>query len=436
MAAGQALAHTAPAPAAEETIGLHGQATYVWQAKPGLAAAYSGPNSLRTAHERSYSFTATAAAGLRHWAGAEAYVNTELVQGVPLSGLVGLGGLNNSELQKTAGSKPKLNRARAFLRQSWSLGSTRESTREGARETVASDFNQLSGTQATQRLVLSVGNLAVSDLFDDNRYAHDGRAQFLNWAFLSHGHYDFAADSRGYSQGAALEWINPDWALRGGHFEVPRESNGLALDGHIGKVHGDQLEVERSHRLLGEAGTVRLLLFRNVATMARFDEALAVAVAARAAPVLDGVRRLQAKRGWGLAFEQTLNPTLGGFVRLGRHDGRTEVYSFAAIDNALSAGLVCKGATWQRSGDQFGLAFASQGLSAPHRRYATAGGSDFSIGDGTLRYGRETIIEATYTAALVRSLWLTLDFQHIKNPAYNRDRGPAQTLALRLHAEL
>ena len=426
--------HTMAETGAEETFGLHGQATYVWQAKPGLTAAYSGPNSLRTAYERSYSFTATAAAGLRPWAGAEAYVNAEGVQGVPLSGLVGLGGLTNSELQKTAGSKPKLYRARAFLRQSWALGDTQEGTQEGAREAVESDFNQLGGTQAKQRLVLTVGNLAVSDIFDDNRYAHDGRTQFLNWAFLTHGHYDFAADSRGYSQGAALEWINEGWALRGGRFEVSRESNGLLLDSHIGKVHGDQIEFERSHRLLGEEGTVRLLLFRNVATMARFDEALAAA--GGTVPVLDSVRRLQAKRGWGLAFEQTLGTTLGGFLRLGRHDGRTEVYSFAAIDNAISAGLVWKGTAWQRAGDQFGLAIASQGLSAPHRRYLAAGGSDFFVGDGALHNGRETIVEATYTAALVRGLWLTLDFQHIKNPAYNRDRGPAQTLALRLHAEL
>ena len=420
--AGWAVAQTTD----EETVGIHGQATYVWQAKPGLAAAYSGANSLRTAHERSYSFTATAAAGLRPWAGAEAYVNAELVQGVPLSGLVGLGGLTNGELQKTAGSKPKLYRARAFVRQSWALGA--------AREAVESDFNQLGGTQAAQRLVLTVGNLAVSDLFDDNRYAHDARTQFLNWAFLTHGHFDFAADSRGYSQGAALEWINEGWALRGGRFEVPRESNGLALDGHIGKVYGDQIEAERSHRLLGKEGTVRLLLFRNVATMARFDDALAAA--GGTTPSLDGVRRLQAKRGWGLAFEQGFNQTLGGFLRLGRHDGRTEVYAFASVDNAASAGLVWKGAAWQRAGDQFGLALASQGLSAPHRRYLVAGGIDFFIGDGALRYGRETIFEATYTAALARGLWLALDLQHINNPAYNRDRGPAQTLALRLHAEL
>jgi hypothetical protein len=413
---------------AEEAWGLHGQATYVWQTKPAFRAAYSGTNSLKAQREKSYSFTATAAAGLRPWQGGELYLNAELVQGVPLSNLTGLGGLSNGELQKTAGSRAKLYRSRAFLRQSWGLGDEREA--------LESDFNQLAGNQAARRVVLTAGNLAVSDIFDENRYAHDARTNFLNWAFLTHGHYDFAADSRGYSNGAALEWIDTGWALRGGRFAVPRESNGLVLDGRLGSRYGDQIELERQHSLGGREGKLRLLLFRNVAEMARLDDALAQGVATGSVPRLDGVRRLQSKRGWGLALEQDISSGLGGFVRAGRNDGKTEVYSFASIDNAASAGLVWKGATWGRVGDEFGLALASQGLSPSHRRFLAASGSDFFIGDGALRYGRETIIEAVYTAAVAPRMWMAVDLQQIRNPAYNRDRGPVQLWALRLHAEL
>jgi len=35
------------------------QSTYVWQSKRPFSAAYSGPNSLLPAYEKSYSFTAT-----------------------------------------------------------------------------------------------------------------------------------------------------------------------------------------------------------------------------------------------------------------------------------------------------------------------------------------------------------------------------------------
>jgi hypothetical protein len=416
---------------AEETFGWHGQATWVWQAKPGFRSPYAGPNSLDAAREKSYSFTSTAALGARPWRGGELYFNAELVQGVALSGLVGLGGLSNGELQKTAGSNPVLYAARGFLRQTWDLGG--ESTGSES-QAVESGFNQLAGSQAGRRIVLSLGKLAASDLFDANAYAHDARTGFLNWALLTHGHYDFAADSRGYSNGAALEWFHDDWTLRGGRFAVPVESNGLALDHRLDRRYGDQLELEHRHRWAGRAGALRLLLFRNIERMARYDEALAAA--GDAPPELDGVRRVQSKRGWGMAAEQALSDSLGGFLRLGRHDGATEPYSFASIDDAASLGLVLRGSAWQRGDDQLGLALASNGLSAAHRRFLAAGGADFFIGDGRLNYGRETIFEAFYSAALGKGLKLSLDAQHIAHPAYNRDRGPVRLFALRLHVEL
>ena len=413
--------------AVEEAYGLHGQATYVWQTKPAFPAAYDGPNSLQGAREKSYSFTATAAAGARLWRGGEAYLNAEVVQGVPLSGLTGLGGLSNGELQKTAGSRLVLYRARAFVRQTWAL--------DADSEPVASGFNQLAGKQARSRLVLSAGNLAVSDLFDNNRYAHDARSQFMNWALLTHGHFDFAADSRGYSNGAALEWITPDWSLRGGRFAVPVESNGLELDRHIAQRHGDQLEFEHRHQWAGRDGTLRLLVFRNTARMADFDEALALAANSGSAPDLAPVRRLQNKTGWGLAAEQQISGDLGGFLRLGRHDGKTEPYSFASIDESVSTGVIWRGTAWGRAEDQLGLAVVRNGLSPSHRRFLAAGGLDFFLGDGRLRYGAERIVEATYNAAVTPLLRLSLNLQHITNPGYNRDRGPVQLFALRLHIE-
>ncbi|WP_374519230.1 hypothetical protein [Undibacterium squillarum] len=33
------------------------------------------------------------------------------------------------------------------------------------------------------------------------------------------------------------------------------------------------------------------------------------------------------------------------------------------------------------------------------------------------------------------ALSLSADLQHIRNPAYNRDRGPVRAVALRVHAE-
>ena len=138
------------------------QATYIWQKKPAFTAPYSGVNSLLPKAEKSYSLTSTAYLGLRLASNTELYFNPEVVQGVPMSGLTGLGGLTNAELQKTAGAKPLLYRARLFVRQSFNVSDDREA--------VASDANQLAGRRSTERLVVSVGSLAVSDIFDANAY--------------------------------------------------------------------------------------------------------------------------------------------------------------------------------------------------------------------------------------------------------------------------
>ncbi|TAK91395.1 MAG: carbohydrate porin, partial [Aquabacterium sp.] len=256
----------ADTPPASEDWNVKAQTTYIWQKKPAFNARYSGDNSLVAESEKSYSFSATLFAGLRLGENTEAYYNPELVQGQPMSHLTGLGGLTNGELQKTSGAHPKLYRARLFLRHNWALGDEREQ--------VESDANQLGGSRPKDRVVLTAGNLAVSDIFDANSYAHDARSQFMNWALLTHGAYDFAADTRGYSIGAALEYIRGDWALRAGRFELPKVPNGQSLDTRLFSHHGDQIELERSYALGGQSGKVRALWFRNTAVMGRFDDAL------------------------------------------------------------------------------------------------------------------------------------------------------------------
>jgi len=110
------------AAAADERWNVHVQSTYIWQTKPAFSAAYSGVNSLSAAKEKSYSFSATAMLGLRLLPGTELYLDPEVVQGVALSGLAGLGGMSNGEQQKTGGPNPTLYRARLFLRQTFNVG--------------------------------------------------------------------------------------------------------------------------------------------------------------------------------------------------------------------------------------------------------------------------------------------------------------------------
>ena len=411
---------------APEETSARFQATYVWQRKTPFEAAYSGLHSLSPDREKSYSFTATAALGTRTWRGGELYFDPEVTQGVPLSGLTGLGGFTNGEIARTSGPSATFYRARLFARQTWGFG--------GGGEKMESDANQLAGSADRRRLVLTAGNLSVLDIFDDNTYSHAARTQFLNWSLMAHGAYDFAADARGYSWGLALEYSYDDWRLRAGRFIQPKEPNQLALDPRIFKHYGDQIEIERAYALAERPGKVRFLAFRNVARMARYQDALDLAARTGGAPDINAVRTVErVKRGFGINFEQEISSSVGLFGRASWADGQTETYAFTEIDRSLSGGVSVKGGTFGRPQDTLGMAYVCNALSTAHRDYLSAGGLGFFLGDGALRYRPENILEAYYSLNVVKDTWFSADFQRISNPGYNTDRGPASVISARLH---
>jgi len=419
---------TAPLPAAKEAYNAYYQATYVFQNHAPFRALYSGANSLSSNHERSYTFTATGYFGLRAWPGGEIYFNPEAIESVALSNLTGLGGFTNGENQKGSGRELTTYAARAFLRQTWGFG--------GAKDRVESSANQLGNEVEGRRLVLTAGKFSLLDIFDANAYSHDPRVHFLNWALMTHGAYDFAADARGYTWGAALEYYHDDWAIRAARALEPYLSNGLQLDYRISGHHGDQVELEHAHTFAGQPGKVRLLGFRNYARMGGFRDALDFAAASGGTPDVGRVRKDQVKYGYGISFQQQLNQDAGVMLRSSWNDGALETYAFTEIERSVSAGVNVKGSRWRRPDDVLFLGMVQNGLSAAHRDYLAAGGLGMFIGDGQINYRPERIAEALYVAKAAKGVWIALDFQRIRNPAYNADRGPATVTGLRLHFEL
>ena len=59
--------------------------------------------------------------------------------------------------------------------------------------------------------MITVGKYSVSDVFDQNKYAQNPRKDFMNWALIDAGTFDYAADAWGYSYGAAAEWYQGNW---------------------------------------------------------------------------------------------------------------------------------------------------------------------------------------------------------------------------------
>lgn len=413
----------------QETWNAHFQSTYIWQTKPAFHSPYEGPNSLSGARERTYSFTATAALGLRLGPKTEIYFDPEAAQGVPLSGLVGLSGFPNGELAKTSGPTLTGYRARSFVRHTIELG--------GDKVALESAANQLAGSTTSRRVVVTAGTISALDIFDAGSVAHDPRTQFLNWALMTHAAYDYPADARGYTSGLAVEYIDEGWALRAARLQVPRVPNQLRLDSRILRHYGDQVELSRDYQAGSQSGTTRLLAFRTHAVLARFDEAVALASATGAAPDIAQVRtREHGKWGFGVAVDHRFRDDVTGFARVMYADGKTETDAFTEADRSLSAGLAVRGKTWSRPEDTAGVATAYGLISRAHRAYLAAGGAAVFLGDGALNYRPERVIEAYYSVAAAKGTFVTFDVQRISNPGYNADRGPVSIYGVRLHWEL
>jgi len=401
---------------------VHAQSTYIAQAHPGFAAAYSGENSLDSGSDDAHTVTATLFLGRALWSGAGFYFDPELTQGNGLSNTTGIAAFPNGEATHAGGTKFQYSIARFFLRQTFSLG--------GEQEPIADGQNQLAGSQAVNRITVTVGKFAAADIFDGNAYAHDPRTQFLNWSLMDDTAWDYPANAKGYTGGAGVEWNTPQWTLRYGILMEPVEANGPALDPHVDQAYGQVLEWERRYTAGGHPGAIRPMLYWNRADMGGYAEALQ-----ETNPNVISTRSTRSKAGAGLSWDQELTSALGAFARLGWNDGRSESWAFTEVDRAASAGLSWNGSSWNRAKDTLGVAAVVDGLSDLHRRYLAAGGYGFIVGDGRLNYSSEDVAETYYAWRPAGWITVTGDYQFVLHPGYNADRGPVSIFGVRVHLE-
>ena len=403
-----------------EVWSLHFQATGIEQGHPSFSSPYSNQNSLLAEEDSEETVTSTLFLGRKLWKGAELYVNPEVFQGFGLSKTSGVAGFPNGEANGAGSRTPKPYVARLFLRQTIGLGS--------AQESISSDKNQLASDQDLSRITITIGKLSALDIFDNNSYSQDPRTQFLNWALVSNGAWDYPADNKGYTQGLALEYNQPRWTLRWGSFRVPLAANSPHLDRRLGKALGHVMELEERYSFLERPGKVRVLGFLNRARMGLYKKSMSSLDVTQS-------RAYRSKYGFGMNAEQELTKDLGTFMRLGWDDGQTETLAFTEIDRTASLGISLKGTSWRRPHDTVGLAGLMNGLSKNHRSYLAAGGFGFIIGDGRLDYAPEEILEIYYDLTIIRGISLAFDYQWVNHPAYNEDRGPVSILSGRLHYE-
>jgi high affinity Mn2+ porin len=428
---GQAPAQTdqTPPPADPERWNLFYQATSIGQYHGTFHSPYSGPFSLQNYMERDVSLTTTLFFALRLENNTYLYFNPEIAGGKGFSGVNGLANSSNGELPRVASATPKPYIARLYVSHDFGFGSETEASE--------SDENQLAGRRPMNRYTINVGRFTVTDFFDDNKYSHDPRTQFMGWAVMFNGAWDYPADVRGYTWGWVHELHLKNWSLRYASAAMPRVANGLRFDRRLFVNRGDVFEGEYRYEVKKHPGAVRVTPYMNHANAGTYAEAIRLAEQNGGTPSVVATRKNGTlKYGVGLNMEQEIIKDIGVFSRLGWNDGKTESFAFTAIDRLATGGVSITGTWWHRRFDNVATELTVSGISGVHAQYLALGGNDFLIGDGRLQYGPEYIWESYYSARLFPGMFASFDLQHVSNPAYNQQRGPVWIPSIRLHFEV
>jgi high affinity Mn2+ porin len=405
---------------------LSGQLNLISQMHGRFPSPYQGDNSLRPNREQALSRLWTVYTGVKLSGHTELLFDIESAGGRGLSDALGLAGFTNLDVVRnpTLGSAPYI--ARAMVHTTVALSSDMADSTPGALS--------LASRVPTRRIEIRAGKLGMADFFDVNSVGGDSHLQFTNWTVDNNGAYDYAADTRGYTYAAIIEYDTPRWSVRFGEALMPTVANGIDMDWNVSRARADNLELEL-RPALGLA--VRVLGYANHANMGSYGEAIQGFSSGRDTVPDVTAHRAQGrvKQGAGLNVEYAFPTFVRLFARTGWNEGRHESFAYTEVNDSVQVGGDLDGGRWNRPHDRFGVAIVSNGLSPLHRAYLALGGQGFLLGDGALRYGREDIVETYYTAHLWRGVSGSGGVQYIDHPGYNQDRGPVLVTMLRLHAD-
>ena len=133
---------------------------------------------------------------------------------------MGVAGFPSGEAYKVGDNQPYVRLPRVFVRQTLNL--------DGRQQAVG--LSDAAGRRHSERepLVFTVGKISVGDIFDNNQYAHDPRNDFLNWAVVDAGTFDYAADAWAYTIGGGRGVVSAclGTATRGLRFVQCAEQSG------------------------------------------------------------------------------------------------------------------------------------------------------------------------------------------------------------------
>jgi high affinity Mn2+ porin len=217
-----------------------------------------------------------------------------------------------------------------------------------------------------------------------------------------------------------------------------------ASGGDFWRSWGMMTELERRYNIDGHPGAIRPMVWLDSADFASFNAATPLLIANPPSPdtppgagvtIPPAAFAYRYKYGFGLNWEQELKKDVGVFSRLNWNDGHEVAWTYTDANWSVSLGVSVKGTAWKRPDDTYGLAGVLSGASPEQIAFLKAGGTGILNGDGNLSYDCEKVVETYYNFALGKTAGLTLDYEFVGDPAFNRDRGPVSVFAMRLHWE-
>lgn len=413
---------------------ISGQANVIFQGRMPFHSPYEGPNSFRNSAEYKTSMVETLYTALRPTRSirynTDLILDVEAAGGRGLSQALGLAGFTNLDVVRNPylGETPYL--ARYEIHQI--IGFTNKTTPQDP------NFFALATRVPERRIEFRLGKFTLPDFFDFNDVGSDSHMQFMNWTVDNNGAWDYAADTRGYTVGGLAEYDDKAWSLRYGIFAMPVVANGIDLDWALSRARAQNGEFELRHSWIRQRqGTTRILVYGNNAHMGVYREAVQAYLAGiDRTPTITAHEHFGAlKYGVGYNTMQELTENLRVFGRFGWNEGQHESFAYTEVDQTVEFGGDYFMRRVHRPDDKFGIAMVSNAIKRDHQNYLKYGGLGFLLGDGRLNYGRETIVESYYNWHAWRGLFYAVDVQHINNPGYNRDRGPAWVGAVRGHID-
>jgi hypothetical protein len=218
---------------------ISGQANIVLQWHGAFPAKYSGPNSLRPEPENGTSKVYTLYLGYELSPTTEVFLDMESAGGHGLSNALGLAGITNLDVVRNTTLSQDPYVARLMLRQVIPLSDERVEAER--------DELHLATSLPARRIEFRFGKFDLADFFDLNTWGSDSHLQFLNWTVDNNGAYDYAANTRGYTDAVLLEYDDHWWTARFAEALMPKVANGIHLDADVARARAENLEQPRRY---------------------------------------------------------------------------------------------------------------------------------------------------------------------------------------------